>query len=688
MKSKNLCVLWSPYLSIHHNFGNQMLIYIYIILRIQNFISFSSNLNLNPRDFQNKQLKMKSKSQKKLVCVEPIDEAKTQELVVYYWNYGWGKHMKINIQIEVSQDNYILYYKDGALLKKDEHKPQYEIIKNWFQIQNLRFIGDYQNFKKFGKWIAIFDGIELGAGYYDNGLKIGQWKEQWNNYSKLAQKIEKGQYSENIKIGKWNYFYNNKQIGGGLYDQEGVKIGKWIDTNERFQEYSQVTYAGEYKFGKKVGMWYIWKRQHGNSQENRIIGCGLYVEGIKTGFWIEISDGYSSRSEITYTGNYKNGQKVGRWDIWFNNNDSIQGNTKIGGGFYDERGGELKMGQWVDVSDGFSTISQVTFKGEYKNGKKFGKWDIYHEEQQNDIIGGGLYDEAGQGSKIGKWIEISDGFTSFSKVTYQGQYQNGQKVGKWDIWHDYQGNDQIGGGLYDKTGQEVKIGKWIEISDGFGDYSQVTYEGQYKNGKKSGRWNIWFSYQGKHKIGGGTYDKAGKELKVGEWIDVSVEYSSEAQVTYKGKYNQGIKVGMWDIFYKQDGYEFKTKNEKIGGGKYDKEGQGFKIGKWLDISDEFREGNEILYQGEYQSGIKVGNWDTLLKQSNSKEQKEKIGGGQYEEIQGCKIGQWVEICDEYWLHKVTYKGEYRNGKKIGKWMKIEINKKNYKKEEREVQYDK
>lgn len=46
--------------------------------------------------------------------------------------------------------------------------------------------------------------------------------------------------------------------GGGCYDQEGhVKIGIWIELNDNFQKQSEVTFIGEYKKGEKVGKWEI-----------------------------------------------------------------------------------------------------------------------------------------------------------------------------------------------------------------------------------------------------------------------------------------------------------------------------------------------------------------------------------------------------------------------------------------------
>ncbi|CAD8129090.1 unnamed protein product [Paramecium sonneborni] len=47
-------------------------------------------------------------------------------------------------------------------------------------------------------------------------------------------------------------------------------------------------------------------------------------------------------------------------------------------------------------------------------------------------------------------------------------------------------------------------------------------------------------------IGGGSYDKEGNQIKIGNWV----ELDENCQVTYKGEYNiKGMKVSRWDIMY-------------------------------------------------------------------------------------------------------------------------------------------
>lgn len=47
-----------------------------------------------------------------------------------------------------------------------------------------------------------------------------------------------------------------------------------------------------------------------------------------------------------------------------------------------------------------------------------------------------------------------------------------------------------------------------------------------------------------------------------------------------------------------------------GGGCYDEKGDGIKIGKWIDLDDAFDCENKVTYHGEYYNGKKVGKWNT------------------------------------------------------------------------------
>ncbi|CAD8105115.1 unnamed protein product [Paramecium sonneborni] len=427
----------------------------------------------------------------------------------------------------------------------------------------MQWLGNYgYNNKKIGKWMATWNGKILnnvGGLYSNDGLKQGLWKELNRNYMNQGkvqvQVYESGSYLKNQRCGIWIYVFNGRKIGGGSYNKQGFKDGKWIELRDGFNKNSQVTYNGQYQNGKKVALWDIF-------YENKKIGGGLYNEGddeIKIGRWIEESDGFYYFSQITFNGEYKKGKKIGLWESYFN----WDGNQKIGGGLYDEVGDEIKIGRWIDFNKTYKTDSQVTYNGEYINGKKVGRWNIWFNEyddgwnnKQMQILniinnikifsGGGLYDQEGNEIKIGRWVEQSEAFFIYSQVTYVGEYKNNKKVGRWDIWYNSYDkgwkNKKIGGGTYNKGDDEIKIGKWTELSDRFNNYTEIIYQGEYKHNQKVGKWEI--TYDG-IQSGGGQYDEDGKGIKIGNWIEFSESFHKYHQLIYDGQYKNGKKIGRW-----------------------------------------------------------------------------------------------------------------------------------------------
>ncbi|CAD8187992.1 unnamed protein product [Paramecium octaurelia] len=183
------------------------------------------------------------------------------EMEVYKWDKLQQKRIKIKIEIIVNSENLILYSYKGSILKKYQTNP--DIFYNIEQITNLDWQGECgeKNLKS-GKWRAIWKGkqLEEHSGYYENGMKKGIWNELFKNYFCHSQVYEQGEYLDNKKVGKWKFLYLNDEIGGGSYDEggNGIKVGKWIDLDEEFYKDKQLVYHGEYKNGNKVGLWSIW----------------------------------------------------------------------------------------------------------------------------------------------------------------------------------------------------------------------------------------------------------------------------------------------------------------------------------------------------------------------------------------------------------------------------------------------
>ncbi|CAD8129949.1 unnamed protein product [Paramecium sonneborni] len=621
-------------------------------------------------------------------------EGQAIEQEVEQWDQTKCKFHKINIGIKYTQDNQIIYSKNEIILrvvKVHDILENPQLFNNMDQIQNLSWQGQYgKNEKKEGKWVAFWDKniLKNVGGYFNNGQKEGQWKDLFLNYCDQAKVVETGLYFKSLRIGIWNYIFKDMKISGGLYNVDGQKQGKWIVLDERFFNYKQVTYNGEYNcYGMKIGRWdimYKYVDKYGIEREYKQIGGGTYGQKgnqIKIGKWIELDEEFTFDKQVAYIGEYNNnGKKVGRWDIMFYKYGVPQ-DQQIGGGLYDLEGNQKKIGKWIELDEGYSLdfvdSKEVTYIGEYDmNGRKIGRWDILYRNKQ---IGGGLYDLEGNQKKIGKWILQDKQFKAIKQITYTGEYNiNGIKVGRWDIMFTKsidQPYQQIGGGSYDQEGNQIKIGKWIEQDNFFLLIKQITYNGEYNiKGRKVGRWDIWFQrlFGDKYEqIGGGFYDQKGSQKKIGNWVDLDEKFQTGNEITHTGEYNiNGMKVCRWDILFR---------NKQIRGGSYDQEGNEKKIGKWIEL-DEYFNSNKSIYNGEYNmNGTKVGRWDIMY----HKLEREyiQIGGGSFDQ-EGTKFGKWTEITKSY---EVTYNGEYnKNGVKVGTWIEMSINDN---KKLREIQYD-
>ncbi|CAD8080418.1 unnamed protein product [Paramecium primaurelia] len=249
--------------------------------------------------------------------------------------------------------------------------------------------------------------------------------------------------------------------------------------------------------------------------------------------------------QITYVGEYINGKKCGLWDVF-------EQNIFTGGGLYDANG--LKHRKWIDLSDNFKDYIHIVYIGEYINGKKCGMWETlfrYDKENNFEKIFSGQFND--QGQKNGKWIELSDNFDYTCQVIYQGKYQNGIQIDRWDSMYrldDDRGFIYIGEGFFDEKGQ--KYGKWIELWDNFKDESQVIFKGEYNNNKKFGHWQTMFRYSCNNSfeiIGGGHYNNDG--LKQGRWIDLSECFSLDHQVIRQGEYKFGKKCNCWVVMKRE-----------------------------------------------------------------------------------------------------------------------------------------
>ncbi|CAD8083960.1 unnamed protein product [Paramecium sonneborni] len=186
---------------------------------------------------------------------------------------------------------------------------------------------------------------------------------------------------------------------------------------------------------------------------------------------------------------------------------------------------------------------------------------------------------------------------SNSQLTYVGVYQNGKKQQRWIV--NYY-NCEIGGGYYDNFGQ--KINQWVELHENFGGGCEVVYKGFYKFGKKFGNWEIMHRQDADNQfqvIGYQIFNEFG--LKNGIQIELREIFLNDYQIIYVGSYKNGIKSGYWEIKYRES---HRDQFIKIGEGYYNE--KGLKVGIWIDIDDDFHNFNKQINIGLYTQGEKSG----------------------------------------------------------------------------------
>ncbi|CAD8169696.1 unnamed protein product [Paramecium octaurelia] len=115
-------------------------------------------------------------------------------------------------------------------------------------------------------------------------------------------------------------------------------------------------------------------------------------------------------------------KKIGRWMLQCGYNTDIT----YGGYFSDG----LRVGPWkLPIYNYWKRSQPIVYEvGEYCDDQKQGRWNYI---MNNQIIGGGYYEEECTGLKTGNWIELDDDINNLGQVIQEGQYMKGNKVGVW-----------------------------------------------------------------------------------------------------------------------------------------------------------------------------------------------------------------------------------------------------------------
>ena len=406
-------------------------------------------------------------------------------------------------------------------------------------------------------------------------------------------------------LGNINHFLKKKTFSflTNILKLKIVKYNKNIQAKLNISLTNYKLYSGRYiKYEKKgIGKEYL-------ISDDKLIFEGEYLNGKRNGKGKE----YYNDCKIKFEGEYLNGKK---WNgIGYNTDKIIIYRLKDGNGYIKEFSevtykitseSEYFKGEKNGKAKEYDIEGKVNFEGEYKNGKK---WDGKGYDRYHNII----YE-----IKEGKGY-IKEYNSKNNKLSFEGEYLNGERNGKGKEYHYINGQLSFEGEYF----CDLKNGQGKEYYEN----GKLKFEGEYLyNYKIKGKefYNDKLEFEGEYlfneKWNGKGYDENGNiiyELKNGN--GKGKEYDIFGNLEFEGEYLNGKK---WNG-------EIKIYNKKNGNLRFEgKLLNGKKNGKGIVYNSNYSSyGGEVIFVGEYLNGKEHG------------------------------YGR------EYAGNRLMYEGEYKNGK--------------------------
>ena len=407
------------------------------------------------------------------------------------------------------------------------------------------FKGQYLNGKRNGKGAEYNSktGKLIFQGGYLNGKRNGQGKE----YDEKIKCIFEGEYLNGKRNGKGKEMKNGKIIFEGEYKEGMMWTGKGY--NIKGEIIFQIN-EGNSKHFIEI-----------NDKEKKIYE-GEYLNGKRNGKGKEFRD-----DKCIYEGEYLNGERSGKGKLYENNELKYEG--EFLNGKRNRKGKELHYKKY--------------YEGIFINDEKNGKFKGYDEN--NTLIFEGEFKE---GKKIGKCMEID------CDTKFEGEYlSNEKKIGKF-----YRGGELV---------FEGEVNCYDTRINGYGkEYwsDKLTFEGVYKNGKKTGHFKDYLAAYDEYLIFDGEIKDDIRNGKGKEYLN--------GELKFEGEYLDGKRWnGKIYNSFNNTVYEIKNGNGIIE--EYDNDLLIFK-GEIKDgekyngrvIEDYFEESCHYTFEGVYINGTKKG----------------------------------------------------------------------------------
>ncbi len=203
-------------------------------------------------------------------------------------------------------------------------------------------------------------GQDLTNQTDENGNKQGAWTKLYAN----GKKQYEGSFIDNKPTGKWKHYHPNGVIMAEIeYTNEGANT-------KLYDNQGKLMGSGLYIDGIKWGEWKLFK-------DNVLVAIENYKNNLKNGKSIQLYDTGEVFLEINYIDDVENGVYRS-----FNKNGSVSFECL------------MKDGERNGYCQSFFSNGNTEFRGLYKNGIREGKWEYFKEEDNSldyfYIYNGGL----------------------------------------------------------------------------------------------------------------------------------------------------------------------------------------------------------------------------------------------------------------------------------------------------------
>jgi antitoxin component YwqK of YwqJK toxin-antitoxin module len=458
------------------------------------------------------------------------------------------------------------YYENGVISSEGflrNGKPD-GYWKNYYKNGKIKSEGNRKNFVPDSIWkFYNEDGILINTYTYQNGKKNGL-KITYTPKGKIEYTE---MYENDLKHGPTIYYYGTDSISKIIPFEKGREQGIGYEYDKQKNIISIITYKNGFivknekinrtdEKGRKQGVWktfydnmnikteckYFDDKLNGYYKEynekGEVIKTIKYIDGVEqtdaqelVKLDVNVTEYYNNgkpKKIVTSKNGIKEGiERTYNEDGTISNSKIYKNGILVSSGIVDE------SGKYQGPFEEYYPDGTLKSKGEYKDGKKVGKWMYYYPNGVEEQVG--VYKND---IPTDEWIW----YYPNKQIKRKEKFIKGKEDGEY-IEYDENGNIITKGNYY----EGLEDGEWIYE---YGDFKEI---GTYKEGVRVGEWKGYFK----------SNNKLAYSIKYvdGNENGKFIFYYENGTPRIEGNYVMGLKEGVWK-YYNQDGLLFLTETYK------------------------------------------------------------------------------------------------------------------------------